>query len=532
MPPPPSSSSAFVSFGQLLARRLMLCGILFLAGLTPMAYWIVQYTFEDLESSYAQEKLHFVDKFLASEDRALKTNSFDYGNWQASYEAVRGKNPNYYVKDLRRDDLINFNVQALGLFEPNGKLKSWAPEVGPTENSLHSMEPVITSLIQEHVKTLVPVSLPGKLGSNTKNPYFAWTKAVWLASAPNPVMVAIAPVLSSDPVQKHGGWMVLMRILDQDYVRSLAEQTDMPFTIERSTPQMQDETVSFIGSFIVGTKTLTEQPSFGVRIQLTPHWEEQRLRMFGTIFMAAFMLLFFLMLFGYVLMETTVLRRLHELTTKVRGIELSDVSEPLPVQKNKTDEIDVLAIAINGMYEHVSKANRQLSHDSRHDALTGLANRRDLMLTLADLKNRLNDGDMNSFGLMLLDLNGFKPINDNIGHAAGDVVLQKLAERFHAIATPDLRFFRVGGDEFAVVVHHADEQSLNATLPSIHDAVKTPIHHDGHLLQVDASIGVALAKRQSPWSADSLLRTADTAMYENKRRRQGKAREPSDKIGP
>ena len=444
MPPVTSPSSSFVSFGQLLARRLLLCSILILAGLTPMAYWIVQYTFEDLESSYAQEKLHFLDKFLASEDRALKTNSFDYGNWQASYEAVRGKNPNYYVKDLRRDDLINFNVQALGLFEPNGKLKSWAPEVGPTENSLHSMEPVITSLIQEHVKTLVPVSLPGELDSNTKNPYFAWTKAVWLASTPHPVMIAIAPVLSSDPVQKHGGWMVLMRILDQYYVRSLAEQTDMPFTIERSTPQMQDETVSFIGTYIVGTKTLSEQPDVGVRIQLTLRWEEQRLRMFGTIFMAAFILLFFLMLFGYVLMETTVLRRLHELTTKVRGIELNDVSEPLPVQKNKTDEIDVLAIAINGMYEHVSKANRQLSHDSRHDALTGLANRRDLMLTLADLKNRLNDGDMHSFGLMLLDLNGFKPINDNIGHAAGDVVLQKLAERFHAIATPDLRFFSCG----------------------------------------------------------------------------------------
>ena len=182
MPPVTSPSSSFVSFGQLLARRLLLCSILILAGLTPMAYWIVQYTFEDLESSYAQEKLHFLDKFLASEDRALKTNSFDYGNWQASYEAVRGKNPNYYVKDLRRDDLINFNVQALGLYEPNGKLVSWAPEVGPTENSLHSMEPVITSLIQEHVKTLVPVSLPGELDSNTKNPYFAWTKAVWLAS--------------------------------------------------------------------------------------------------------------------------------------------------------------------------------------------------------------------------------------------------------------------------------------------------------------------------------------------------------------
>lgn len=87
------------------------------------------------------------------------------------------------------------------------------------------------------------------------------------------------------------------------------------------------------------------------------------------------------------------------------------------------------------------------------------------------------------------------------------------------IATNDLRFFRLGGDEFAVVVHHADEQSLNATLPSIHDAVKTPIHHDGHLLQVDAAIGFALARRQAPWSADSLLRTADTAMYKNKRQR-------------
>ena len=219
-------------------------------------------------------------------------------------------------------------------------------------------------------------------------------------------------------------------------------------------------------------------------------------------------------------MENTVLSRLRALTNKVRGVQLHQEHQLLPIQEKRTDEIDVLATAINTMFGHVANANRQLSHDSRHDALTGLANRRDLMLTLGQLKEDMQSGKTSSFGLMLLDLNGFKLINDTIGHAAGDIVLQKLAERFRALSTPSLRFFRLGGDEFAVLLLDANQNDVNAALPVIHAAVMAPTYYDGHKLKVSAAVGTALAHPNVPWSSDSLLRAADMAMYDNKRQNQ------------
>ncbi|TWI66386.1 PAS domain S-box-containing protein/diguanylate cyclase (GGDEF)-like protein [Pseudoduganella lurida] len=157
----------------------------------------------------------------------------------------------------------------------------------------------------------------------------------------------------------------------------------------------------------------------------------------------------------------------------------------------------------------------QLEHLVTHDPLTGLANR----LLLRDrLEHAIGAAQRASemVGVVLLDLNKFKEINDTMGHAAGDQVLKQVAQRLQSALRETDTVARLGGDEFVLVL--AGQPSLRFTLKMIdriRRAMASEMEIDGRLLSVGASMGVAV------WPSDGrsvgeLLQAADTAMYQGK----------------
>ncbi|GIH13174.1 putative bifunctional diguanylate cyclase/phosphodiesterase [Rugosimonospora africana] len=163
-----------------------------------------------------------------------------------------------------------------------------------------------------------------------------------------------------------------------------------------------------------------------------------------------------------------------------------------------------------------AEAQRLAEHHAyaaSHDPLTGLANRRHLYEHGAAL---LSTGAKGQMGLLLVDLNHFKEINDTLGHAAGDQVLAEVARRLAAAAEPDDLVVRLGGDEFAVLFSKIAAPALalpraNAVLAGLNP----PIEVDGMRIVVEASAGVALAPFRG--GVEELLRRADVAMYQAKR---------------
>jgi diguanylate cyclase (GGDEF)-like protein len=151
-----------------------------------------------------------------------------------------------------------------------------------------------------------------------------------------------------------------------------------------------------------------------------------------------------------------------------------------------------------------------------HDPLTGLPNRRLLEQRLDDALRsvRADSGDVY---LLYMDLDRFKPINDEHGHAAGDLVLQEVARRLQAAVRRDDTVARVGGDEFVVLLRHMESVAVVLSiLESILNAMKVPIAAGELALSVGISIGCA---RYPSDGADitELLAHADTAMYRAKR---------------
>ncbi|MFJ5840087.1 putative bifunctional diguanylate cyclase/phosphodiesterase [Streptomyces shenzhenensis] len=158
--------------------------------------------------------------------------------------------------------------------------------------------------------------------------------------------------------------------------------------------------------------------------------------------------------------------------------------------------------------------NLRLRYEATHDALTGLPNR---TLFFERLEKALGAGEGQRFGLCYLDLDGFKTINDSLGHAAGDRLLVEVADRLQACATaPGEMIARLGGDEFVALTTGPDtEREVDELAERIMHALVTPVSVDGRELLVRGSIGIVEGPAGERTAAE-VLRSADITMYRAK----------------
>ena len=167
-------------------------------------------------------------------------------------------------------------------------------------------------------------------------------------------------------------------------------------------------------------------------------------------------------------------------------------------------------------------AQGDLAHQAAHDSLTQLANRaRAVEMIEAALSRGQRSGSL--VGLLFVDLDHFKAVNDTHGHAAGDEVLRETARRMRAEVRAGDTVGRLGGDEFVILVEAPDsEAALVALAERLVGAISAPVHAVGRDLVVSASIGVAVV-RDGGTDADALLYEADAAAYRAKAEGRGRA---------
>lgn len=186
-------------------------------------------------------------------------------------------------------------------------------------------------------------------------------------------------------------------------------------------------------------------------------------------------------------------------------------------------ECERLRSALRRMKARLHRARTQLAQarcHAQHDMLTGLPNRR----ALEELAGQVRAGSLSGDGLvgvLAIDLDGFKPINDRLGHAAGDEVLRIVALRLLRATRRNDFVYRVGGDEFVcVLLDMPDADRAQAIARDLLQLIATPCEVGGERLVLGASIGVAVHRLQGADVA-LLAREADGAMYAAKSRRVG-----------
>ncbi|HNJ87330.1 MAG TPA: bifunctional diguanylate cyclase/phosphodiesterase, partial [Agitococcus sp.] len=158
-----------------------------------------------------------------------------------------------------------------------------------------------------------------------------------------------------------------------------------------------------------------------------------------------------------------------------------------------------------------------IQHLARIDDLTGVYNRQYFhdVLDKACFKATANQ---QSFAVLFIDLDRFKPINDGFGHDAGNLVLQEFAKRLQLLVSDGDLIGRLGGDEFAILSHNIQQlPQLQIFAEQVLLAARTPFYFAGHELTVSASVGVSVFP-DNGWTSAELVRSADMAMYKSKQR--------------
>jgi len=214
-------------------------------------------------------------------------------------------------------------------------------------------------------------------------------------------------------------------------------------------------------------------------------------------------------------LELILHERRHKFFSSALQPDGSTIPTEVTASRFDTDDGPLVVAVIRDISER-AEAQQRLEHLAYHDALTGLPNR-----TAFDERLRVAIADSKRYGdvlvLAYVDLDRFKPINDQYGHAAGDEVLTEVAMRLQQNVRAQDVAARLGGDEFVVLFQRVEAvDEIAGMAERLLSAVRKSIRVNGAVLSVDASIGFAIFD-PSVDDARSLLVKADIAMYEAKR---------------
>jgi len=213
-----------------------------------------------------------------------------------------------------------------------------------------------------------------------------------------------------------------------------------------------------------------------------------------------------------------IARPMGELANVARRIAGGDYSS-LPAV-SRSDEIGDLAKAFRTMQNGIASRETRIMDLAYRDTLTGLPNR-------AKFNDRLESAlataapDNSPVGVLLMDLDNFKFVNDTLGHSIGDLLLREVAARLRTVVTTESAVVsRLGGDEFAVLLPGSNAGDARQVARAVLLALEVPMNFEGHDVDVRASIGVA-AYPDHGLERSTLMRRADVAMYAAKRNNVG-----------
>ena len=166
------------------------------------------------------------------------------------------------------------------------------------------------------------------------------------------------------------------------------------------------------------------------------------------------------------------------------------------------------------------RAEEELARQALHDPLTGLPNRVLLAERIERALGRIRPSDT-SLAVLFIDLDGFKAVNDDHGHASGDTVLSQVADRLRGVVRPADTVGRLAGDEFIVLCEELRAPAVDRVTERIREALERPYEVDGHSISLRASIGTAATATSDGSDYEGLIAAADAAMYRDKQRGRG-----------
>lgn len=466
-------------------RRLAWLLVVVMACGTISSLSLIDWLFDHFEYQSTQNELSRAEALLQRDSEAFAAVAADYGFWDDSAAFVRGEKNDYWTH-----------------FTPSLMQNSrwdWVIILDPQLQVFSSL--TLRDGLMATLPDAIVVALSRTLPKTCATQH---SQISWLDQ--KPFLFAQAPIAESPehPVQ---GCMVFGRWLSRDYRQQIANMSGVDIhlaILNSSVTATEDLALVSLDSAALNVRLFTE-----TRKTLAKQRWMTALVLLGNMVLLTSIVLFAL---GELIQRKIVSRLERFAALADRYLLTRDHRTRWPVQDH--DEIDQLGSALNALASEIEGQIRSIAYDADHDALTGVGNRRFLLRALQDALSALEQRSASPSCLLLIDLDGFKIINDHLGHALGDQTLCMIAQRLTAALRNDDLVVRIGGDEFAIWLPNTDQPMALNLARQLCAAIAQPLLQEDVVSTVTASIGVAPLQRQL--TPTTLLRNADLAMYEAK----------------
>ncbi len=449
----------------------------------------------------------------------------DYARWDDTVAFIQGNKADYLTSNFTGESVANLHVTSVVITKldatPILKLTL------SSEGTIGDMSADMLNTLTPYFKHISQLAIKEKL-----------TSVLWLNN--KPFLMVASPVTDTARKQTASGYMYALRRLDDQYIKRIQKTASIPFTLQPAVARIKQMVIvkqseeNSVKRW-TASASLTNLPAEIIVGGPTRLLNERRIT-YWTLAGIAASLVAFSLVGIYLILNRRILRRLHEFSQLADRHRIDkDSSIRWPIQGK--DELDNLSTSLNDLMAEVNARHQDLNFLAEHDPLTGIGNRRQLHNRLEAVQNRSRRQPSLASSLLLLDLDGFKLINDGLGHSVGDKVLQIIANRLLTLsrnydtvarlggdeATTHLggskTVTRLGGDEFAVLLEDTTPPHATLYAERLLRTLEQPIELEGQNLIIRGSIGITPA--EASLTKEEIVRNADLAMYEAKRRGKG-----------
>lgn len=489
---------------------------LFGLGLTyVLLHLILLNRFEKLDEHALQSKLGDAAASFQEELETMKTGLLRYSVWNETYRFAESPDPADSVSGAYLSSNYSRTAYEINRFDMIALLsKSGSPLYGgtyePISRNVSPLTPELLTLFK-----LIHNKLPALSGAED-------SKSGIVLLDKGPMLITLTPIVDSGKTKPVIGTAVAGRMLQQEEVKRIWNETMSTIQMTRVTSGMLAESkgnpiwMSRTSDHLMSIHTVIYDLFGNPGIVLTlKHPRQiydsglQSIVTFRRCFLAATLLMVFASL---IFVKRSILQRMSSLIRNIRAIGSSKDLSIRIRRSGKADEFSDVEHEFNRMISSLERAQEALQLQAMLDPLTQLPNRSFFFAKLNEAIAAVK-GTGKQIVLVFIDLDHFKTVNDTLGHDFGDAMLREIAFRISQVIGRHDVVSRLGGDEFTILLSDIpDTRSISEQLLKIQDALSQPHRIQGHLLYNTASIGVSIYP-QNGEDADYLVKQADLAMF-------------------
>nr|WP_321272469.1 EAL domain-containing protein [uncultured Tolumonas sp.] len=469
---------------------------------TASCIGIMSWLYHKTDAEQVSAELTKVELLLQNEQEGLGRAVRDYAVWNDAYEYVNQPNRKFESDNFTQQSLDVMQLDFVAIMTAPEKL-FFSSEINPALADPKATPSIRSALLLSQLKKL-PEWQSGPNTEGHPNTYLTMIDG-------RPLLMSVSGIFDSLLDKPSRGLMVFGRYLDGDYLQHLQQLAESRLQLLPQAPVRAVTTTSLYHQEQVAGKPLSgwQVPEIWLQVSKDIDWQPRYQIM--ALFAGGLLLV--------LLFASWVLQRLLNQLVVARIETFADLAwrrtqgERVYWPVEGQNELDLLARSFNELMDEVQAAQKNMHDLSITDALTALGNRRGMEEQVERMMKSCQLGM--SLTMLLMDLDGFKLINDSLGHAAGDLLLQEVAQRMRQVMRRQDRLFRMGGDEFSVLMPNTTTEQGLLLAERLIELLVEPIHFGHHKLSVSGSIGVA------QWDGKTdgleLMRQADLAMYAAKR---------------